>query len=299
MQKVKKKIGIAISIISLLSVLIVGGLIFTNRAPQSSQYGLEDFLQITNSGSGWDFHSSISNDGNKVCFARFNPTTSKMSLNIYSIPDGNLTTVVSTMTGDFSSTWSPDDTQIAFDARATADSTSYIYILTIATGEIVRFSSLSGNAFRPDWSHDGQNIVYVSYLQLYIQPVSGGDAKLVPNADEAVNPTWNHDDTQILFSKENAAKDIYSINVDGSNLKFLAKGNSNDKESWARWSNDGTQIIYHLFDDGISSIAIKNLTSEKVSLLTDIGDCRFPDWSADGSLIVFSYDTNLWIFSFS
>jgi len=245
MQK-NKKIGIIVAYL-VASTVIIGAILLRDKKPIPSNYDISDFTQITHSGSGWDFHSSISNNGEKICFARYNPSTSELSLNLYSIENDTTTTVVSSMTGDFSSTWSPDDSKIAFDARENDEATSYIYILTIATGEIVKFSSINGNSFRPDWSHDGESIVFVCNLRLYIQPISGGDAVLIPNADQAVNPSWNHDDTKILFCKESATKDIYSIDPDGSNLTFLAKGNSNHFESWAKWSNDSTHIIYHFF----------------------------------------------------
>ncbi|NJO89388.1 MAG: hypothetical protein HC831_10860, partial [Chloroflexia bacterium] len=108
--------------------------------------------QVTNnSNNSWDFHCRWSKDGKKVCFANYNNTAHELTLRIWSESDNNIEIVVEGMWGDFSPSWSPDDSKIAFDARINFDGTNLNHI---ATG------NSSGSENWPSWSPDETKIVY-------------------------------------------------------------------------------------------------------------------------------------------
>ncbi len=251
--------------------------------------------QITYGQASWDFHSRWSNDGTKIGFARYNPNTRLLSYIIYNTESGEETEIMSQSTsGDFCGSWSPDDKRIVFDNRD-EDERSQIYIIDVETKEITKFTNTRTNSFRPSWSKDGKYIVYSEYGPLYYKPVAGGNAVMISGVTNGWNPCWSSDDSKIMFVKASSNDEIYSTNLDGSDIRFLASGNSGENENWGSWSPDGKKIMYHLFHDGVSKIAVKDLESEEINLISDLSDCRFPDWSPDGTKAVFSYQNRLWI----
>jgi len=254
--------------------------------------------QITDYNGGWEYHPKWSHDGEKISFARYNQSSGETTLYIWSQNDGNITTIVTNMFGDFSSSWNPDDTKLAFDARDEND-VSQIYIVDLNDGKVNKFTNGNSNSFRPDWSNDGENIVYVNGNSLYYRPIESGNAIKLEGTEQGWNPSWNFHDSKILFSKNGQNEDLHTINADGTDLTQIATGNSSGSENWASWSPDGNSIVYQLFNSGVPRIVMENLLDNKTYLLTEQDDCRFPDWSPDGNSIVYAHDDNLWILTFN
>ena len=253
--------------------------------------------QIT-TGNQWKFHTRWSNDGSKIAFALYDQEKSETGIWIWEKVNNSIYSLVEGMSGDFSITWSPDDTKIAFDARENDNALSQIYIVTLSDGTILNFSNLDNNVFRPDWSHDGRFIIFTYSNSIYKKNVLSGELNRINNTDHGWNPSWNQDDSKIIFNTPVNGEDVFCVDSDGTNLTALAQSfSSTDTEVWPRWSFDNNQIVYEWFDGNISDIAIKNLETGTVNLITQLNDCRFPDWSPDMNSIVFTHNSNLWLVS--
>lgn len=102
--------------------------------------------------------------------------------------------------------YSPDGTQIAFSVREDEGSgVRYQEIWTMDL-EAATYSSLvvgTDGAMDPDWSPDGDNIVYVQregeQLNLWIAPVAGGEPYRLVETRTAVEPVWSPDGSQIAY----------------------------------------------------------------------------------------------------
>jgi len=98
---------------------------------------------------------------------------------------------------------------------------------------------------------------------------------------------------QLVFDSErggNSIRDLYVMNVDGSNVGRLTQGDAN---SFAGpWSPDGQRIVYTSYDGGVTEtyIAVINADGSGMTIIDQINgsDEGFPDWSPDGSQIAFT-----------
>jgi len=153
--------------------------------------------------------------------------------------------------------WSPDGTRVAYGES------DGLVILTLATRESTRIAiAPARNAYRPDWSPDGSKIAFEAF--------TGNDS------------TWF---------------DIFAVAVDGTGLENLTQSFGGD---WnASWSSDGTRIAFVssrkqpvaccVYPYPYMDIFTMNADGSSQARVTDddVYDDG-PDWSPDGSRIVFS-----------
>lgn len=83
----------------------------------------------------------------------------------------------------FSPSWSPDGTQLAFEARPSSAGPSGIYLYTLATGAVRQLTSTPYGDHHPTWSPDGTRIVFsrasVAESHLFSVATDGSDLRQV------------------------------------------------------------------------------------------------------------------------
>jgi len=185
----------------------------------------------------------------------------------------------------------------------------HVFSLDPETGEAVELTD-GGRDYGSDWAPDGSKIVYDSETgsgyEIVIADADGSNPDAIASGQ---SPAWSPDGTRIAYSGDDGA--IWVVNVDGSNAHPItdpaAAGSEGSQQSpydWnASWSPDGRSIAYTRFvgdrlaplpiEEGQTYVTLEELRvwSEDGSdvVLTDayaaLGD---PDWSPDGSTIVFA-----------
>jgi len=221
------------------------------------------------------------------------------------------------LTRGSSGTWSPDGKNVAFHASASglgqpikadpgaATSDSDIFVLNVddvLTG-VAQPKNITNNPDAidddPDWSPDGQQIVFTSHdvndnamnsvtAEIYVMNADGTGAptRLTYNAEEERAPAWSPDGTRIAFMCRRGLPapgavlqtfEICVMNADGSGQLKLTTNTVN--ELTPSWSPDGQQIAFHRLVSGRFQIWLMNADGTGLAQLTNtVGINAFANW---------------------
>jgi Tol biopolymer transport system component len=171
----------------------------------------------------------------RILFALRSAPHSLSNTNIYTInTDG---TDAKRLTNDlydkFDPSWSPDGTQIVYisdDENGTklykmnADGSQPISLTnnlaTISMGNNIIAGI--GNA-NPDWSPDGQKIIFTVYGHIKeLNLTSGKVSDVLTNTPQALFPKWSSDGTKIMFVSGDGGQ-VFIMNADGTDKKQITQ----------------------------------------------------------------------------
>lgn len=197
-------------------------------------------------------------------------------------------------------TWSPDGSKIAFYGRDNYRSNGDIYIMNADGTDVVNVTDSPNNDdLYPSWSPDGTKLAFHSNqpsevddsrdFELYIYDLEEESiSQLTFNSVEDFGADWSPDGTQIAFySFDDGNAHIFTINADGTDRQRLTPDNVQNAR-FPTWSPDGEQLAFHVNVNGFIQIYIINKDGSGTRPLLQVAvNDSFPDWSRDGSKIIF------------
>ena len=137
----------------------------------------------------------------------------------------------------------------------------------------------------PRFSHDGNTIAFCSSRSGNPDVWTiGADGKNLTRLTFSwaidTAPTWSPNDQQIAFTSDRSgAPQIYIMDRDGANTRRISPEGSGRCDQPA-WSPRGDKIAYPTSKDGRFNIAVYDLNTNQVTLLTEkAGDNEAPAWS--------------------
>jgi Tol biopolymer transport system component len=266
-----------------------------------------------------DAFAGLSPDGKKIVFDSNRNRLAGEPLNTSDLflmnTDGSEQTY---LTRASSASWSPDTKNIAFHASASgggtpirtdpgsATSDSDIFVANVddlITG-VDRPTNITSSEHviddDPDWSPDGERIVYTAHAdsddprlsntaEIYVLDAdgSGTPQRLTDNGYEERAPDWSPDGTRIEFMCRigggAADFELCVMNADGSNLVQLTDDTLQDLS--ANWSPDGQQLVFHRPVAGLFQLFLISSTLNAdgtrptaTKLTSPPGLNGFPDW---------------------
>ena len=204
---------------------------------------------------------------------------------------------------------SPDGSKLAFNTNK--NTTMEIYVQNFDGSGLIKLTNSPSDERYPSWSPDG---VWITFTRDY-----GGTCRKILKArsdgsgsEEALAQTgtydeksdWSHDGSTIVFvSDRNSGlgySELFTMDTNGSNQHNLFGSLESWSVSYPRWSPDGSKIAFQV-DASFESSSDYNynvfviLTSPPYTLTritTDdspVDNCQ-PEWSGDGSEIIFTSD---------
>ena len=211
---------------------------------------------------------------------------------------------------DDHATWSPDGTKLAFLSRRASGEYAIFQMNGDGTGktEITQVNyqppyNLGWDYWSISWSPDGHQITFQD------RPATGQPGIYIVNADGSsrrflttgIQPAWSPDGSKILFSNQPVFFYwwLFTIRPDGTDLHALP-GAAPYVDTAATWSPSGDRIVFQGWDwANFEDLVVANsdgTNRQDFSYGCDEGNnhlcggLNFPDWSPDGSKIVFCWD---------
>ena len=199
-------------------------------------------------------------------------------------------TVVSSNEPLISPSWSPDGTKLAYVSFEKKKPIIYVQSLTSGSREIL--ANYKGNNSAPAWSPDGSKLAivltYGANSQIYTISSSGGNLKQITKSTAIdTEPAFSPDGSMIYFSSDRGGRpQIYKVPADGGNpSRVTFEGNYNVSP---RFSPDGKSLAYIRNDGGKFKVAMQDLASGQVQLLSEGSQDESPSFAPNGRVILYA-----------
>ena len=144
--------------------------------------------------------------------------------------------------------------------------------------------------FDPDFSPDGNEIVYTSEPEIKIVPADGGSPRtLHPEGAPDLardEPAWSPDGERIAFiqnMKGRPATEIWVMDVDGDNARPLLSGKDYGEPNRVEWSPDGDHVAFDASRGGTIVVIVAHVESGEI---VEVASGDDPAWVDDET---FSY----------
>lgn len=214
--------------------------------------------------------------------------------------------VTHTGMNDFSPTWSPDGTQIAYVSRSNLYSPyDAIYVVTAdgsRTFKVNDVVTLSGFSPSLAWSPDATQIAYTEIINvggtqgIFVMDINGDNRRRVSEENgNAFAPSWSPDGTRIIYSWSPVANaeiwltNISDVQMTGAVSEPVRLTEDYRMDSQPAWSPDGSRIAFMSGRDNNSEIYVMDADgSNLINLSQHEAIDSMPSWSSDGQWIAFT-----------
>ena len=160
-----------------------------------------------------------------------------------------------------------------------------LYLADAADGQV---SLLIEEAGDPDFSPDGQRLVYHSWgadtAGLRVVNTDGNDDQPLTAVDKDGYPSFAPDGERISFFNDDL-KSLHVINRDGTGRRDIGSG------EYPAWSPAGDQIVYRgCVSGGRCGVVVANADGSNPRQITTHANDAAPRWSPNGGQIAFMSD---------
>lgn len=189
-----------------------------------------------------------------------------------------------------SPSWSPDGSKLAyvsFEAKKPV-----IYVHDLLTGKRHIAANFKGSNSAPAWSPDGKKIAVVltkdGTSQLYLVNADGsGVTRLSTSSGIDTEPQFSPNGEFIYFTSDRGGSpQIYRQPVAGGAAQRISFDGSYNVTP--RLSPDGKSMAFVTRSSGSFRVAVMDLASRQVQILTDTAKDESPSFAPNGRMILFA-----------
>ena len=186
--------------------------------------------------------------------------------------------------------WSPDGAKIAYVAFD--QKKPIVYVQTLATGHRQVIANFKGNNSAPSWSPDGRQLAVVlsrdGFTQIYTLNADGSALKRLTNTTSIeTEPNWSPDGKYLLFTSDRGGSpQIYRMPAYGGEpVRLTFEGSYNVSP---RYSPDGKSFAFIRRENNQFRVAVQDIVSGQVQVLTENGLDESPSWAPNGKMILYA-----------
>ena len=189
--------------------------------------------------------------------------------------------------------WSPDGTKIAYVSFE--NKKPVIHVQTLATGARKAVAKFRGSNSAPAWSPDGKKIAVVlskkGGSQIFLINADGSGLKrLTRSSGIDTEPSFSPDGKSIIFTSDRGGSpQIYRVPVTGSATgvaeRLTFEGSYNVSP---QYRHDGRSFTFIHRNGSKFNVAIQDLETRQVQLLTDSLFDESPSFAPNGKIILYA-----------
>jgi TolB protein len=186
--------------------------------------------------------------------------------------------------------WSPDASKIAYVSFHTKR--SEIWVQTLATGQRESVSAYPGINGAPAFSPDGSRLALTlskeGSADIYVLTLANRNlVRLTNGSGIETEPSWSPDGSTIVFTSDQGGKpQLYTIPSNGGKQTRLTF--QGDYNARGRFSQDGRSIAMVNGSGGSYRIAVMDVASRTVNILSDGNLDESPSFAPNSSMILFA-----------
>ncbi len=264
----------------------LGALAFTLNAQQAraTAHRIADFVYERLTGERGVFSTRI---------AYVVKTGARYQLQVADADGANDQTALASDEPILSPAWSADGNRLAYVSFE--NKKPVVYVHSLATGQRRAVANFRGSNSAPAWSPDGSTLAVVlsreGGSQLFLMGADGSNVRRL-NSSQAIDtePYFSRDGQIIYFTSDRGGSpQIYSIPVaGGSPQRVTFQGSYNVTP---RVSPDGKSLVFVRRDSGRFQVAIMDLATKQIQVLTDTGRDESPSFAPNGRMILYATNT--------
>lgn len=214
----------------------------------------------------------------------------RIDLNIADADGYNPETIVSSTEPLMSPAWSPDGRKLAYVSFE--EGRSAIYVQEVYTGKRQKVTAYKGINGAPAWSPDGRKLAMAlskdGNPDIFVYDLATRKLKSVARHYAIdTEPAWSPDGRSLVFTSDRGGKpQIYRVPSYGGQAKRITFQNSYNAR--ASFSPDGKLLALVTLEDSSYRIAVQDLDSGIMQVLSQGSLDESPSFAPNGSMIIYA-----------
>jgi TolB protein len=214
----------------------------------------------------------------------------RIDLNIADADGYNPETIVSSSEPLLSPAWSPDGRKLAYVSFEGGQSA--IYVQEVYVGQRSKVTNFKGINGAPAWSPDGRKLAMTlskdGNPDIFVYDLATRKLRAVTrHYGIDTEPAWSPDGRHLVFTSDRGGKpQIYRVSAFGGKAERITFQNSYNAR--ASYSPDGKLLTLVTREDGNYRIAVQDLESGVMQVLSQGSLDESPSFAPNGGMIIFA-----------